>query len=365
MTLRHVVLIARKELRGLAGERTIVFAVLLQLFIAMFSSFLMVGLATLYDPDSVAGFSGARYAVGYTGSDSSLRDLLEASPDFTVHTMDLSTAVAALKERKLNAVIWVPATPPDADDPVKITLYTIKNDIQATVVNVKLKDVLLDYEEHLRAVRADRLTTRPVEVAVPPSAGGENFYEFVFGLLIPLLVFMPAIISAALIIDLVTEEYQHGTLETLMATPVTFGAMLWGKITACLVLVPVQAAAWLVLLAANGIAVQNAAPILLHVTAGSLILILIGALCALHYRERTSAQFIFSTGVVAVILLVLALPANPLNLIVRLAIGAIGAEHWIILAATCAAAALLARFTGWYADRVGGMRQDRILDEQR
>jgi ABC-2 type transport system permease protein len=364
MNLRHVALIARKELRGLATERTIVFAVLLQLFIAMFSSFLMVGLATLYDPDSVAGFSGARYAVGYTGGDSTLRELLEASPDFTVHPMDLSTAVAALKERKLNAVIWVPDTPPDAADPVKVTLYTIKNDIQATVVNVKLKSVLLDYEDSLRQIRADRLSERPIKVAVPPSAGGENFYEFVFGLLIPLLVFMPAIISAALIIDLITEEYQHGTLETLMATPVTFGAMLWGKVAACLVLVPVQAAAWLGLLAVNGIGVRNAVPILLHVTAGSLILILIGALCALHYRERTSAQFIFSTGVVGVILLILALPANPLNLIVLLAVGATGAEHWFILAATLAAAALLARLTGWYADRVGGTENNRILDEQ-
>jgi len=365
MNLRHVTLIARKELRGLANERTIVFAVLLQLFIAMFSSFLMVGLATLYDPDAVAGFSGTRYAVGYTGTDSVLRELLEESRDFRVYPMDLSTAVAALKERKLNAVIWVPATPPDAVEPVKITLYTIQNDIQATVVNVKIKDVLLDYEEQLRDLRTDRLTMEPVAVAIPPSAGGENFYEFVFGLLIPLLVFMPAIISAALIIDLITEEYQHGTLETLMATPVTFGAMLWGKIAACLVLVPVQAAAWLLLLAANGIVVQNAVPILLHVTAGSLILILIGAFCALHYRERTSAQFIFSTGIVVVILLVLALPANPLNLIVRLAIGAIGAEHWIILAATAAAAVLLASLTHAYADRVGGMRNNRILQDQR
>lgn len=365
MNLRHVAIIARKELRGLANERTIVFAVLLQLFIAMFSSFLMVGLATLYDPDSVAGFSGARYAVGYTGSDSSLRELLEASSDFTVHPMDLSTAVAALKERKLNAVIWVPDTPPDAVDPVKITLYTIKNDIQATVVNVKLKDVLLDYEEQLRALRADRLTTQPVEVAIPASAGGENFYEFVFGLLVPLLVFMPAIISAALIIDLITEEYQHGTLETLMATPVTFASMLWGKIAACLVLVPVQAGAWLLLLAANGIAVENAVPILLHVTAGSLILILIGASCALHYRERTSAQFIFSTAIVVVILVVLAMPHNPPNLIVRLAVGAAGAEHWAILAATAGAAALLALLTGAFAGRLGGAPRDRILDDER
>lgn len=38
---------------------------------------------------------------------------------------------------------------------------------------------------------------------LPPEG---DFFEFVFGLLIPLLVFMPAIIASALVIDLITEE---------------------------------------------------------------------------------------------------------------------------------------------------------------
>ena len=66
-----------------------------------------------------------------------------------------------------------------------------------------------------------------------------------------------------------------------------------------------------------------------------------------------------------VVLLVLALPQNPLNLIVRLAIGAIGAEHWIVLAATAMAAALLAVLTHAYAGRVSGVRDNRILQDQR
>ena len=64
-----------------------------------------------------------------------------------------------------------------------------------------------------------------------------------YGLLIPLLVFMPAIIASALVIDLITEEYQHDTLETLISTPITFTEMVWGKVLACEVLVPIQAGA--------------------------------------------------------------------------------------------------------------------------
>ena len=50
----------------------------------------------------------------------------------------------SLKERKLAAVVYVPDTKPDADEPVKITLYTIQNDLQAAVVDVKLKDVVCE-----------------------------------------------------------------------------------------------------------------------------------------------------------------------------------------------------------------------------
>jgi len=106
--------------------------------------------------------------------------------------------------------------------------------------------------------------------------------------------------------------------------------VIWGKIAACLVLVPIQAGAWMVLLQVNGIGIQHGPEILFHVTAGSCLLVL-GALTALHYRERTSAQFIFSTALVIVMLGALAFPLNPLNLI----------AHWVILAGVLATVLLL------------------------
>ncbi|MDP3564601.1 MAG: ABC transporter permease, partial [Methanoregula sp.] len=260
---------------------------------------------------------------------------------------------AALKERKLSAVIYVPDTSPSADEPVKITLYTLTNDLQSAIVDVKLKDIFLKYEKDLRQIRGYRLSEQPIPVQIPKASGGGDFYEFVYGLLIPLLVFMPAIIASALVIDLITEEYQHETLETLISTPITFTEMVWGKVLACELLVPIQAGAWLVLLMVNGIAIQNAGLILLQVVVTSLILILLGTLTALHYRERTAAQFIFSTALVVVILFVLALPSNPLNLLTRLAVGTAGPEQWLVLAATGGIIIILGYLTQKYAERVG------------
>ena len=353
MKARHLSLILRKEFRGLFNERTILLAVLLQLFIAMFSSFLMVGLTSMYDPSSLSKYSRFRYSVGYCGNDSGLRDYLDRSPDFTVYGMELSPAVAALKERKLAAVIYVPDTAPDADDPVKITLYSLQNDLQSAIVNVKLKDIFLKYEKDLRGVRVARLSEQPIPLRIPAARGGGDFYEFVYGLLIPLLLFMPAIIASALVIDLITEEYQHETLETLISTPVTFAEVVWGKVLACELLIPLQAGAWLLLLMINGIAIDNVPLILVQVTLTSFLPILLGALTALHYRERTSAQFIFSTALVVVILFVLALPANPLNILTRLAVGTAGIEQWIVLAGVIATGAVLAVATQKYAETIG------------
>ncbi len=351
MKPRHVWTIAKKELRGIGNERTIVLAILLQVFIAMFSSFLVVGLTSLYDPSSLGGMSGG-YAVGYAGTDAPLADLLEEKGDFEVYHMDLSEAVAALQERRLAAVVYVPDTPPDGIDPVKITLYTLKNDISASVTGVKIREAMEAYEVMLREARDDRLAAEPVDIAVPADAGGQSFFIFVYGLLVPLLLFMPAIISASLIIDFITEEYSTKTLDTLLSTPLTFTEILWGKVLAAWVLVPLQAGAWIVLLAANGIAIHNAPAILLHVSAASLVLILIGAIAALHYRERTSAQFVYSTALVAVLLAVLAIPGNPANLIVLLAAGSPAPLHGSALVGVLAGTAFLAIITDRYARRL-------------
>jgi ABC-type Na+ efflux pump permease subunit len=351
MNARFIGLIMKKDLSGLLNEKTILLAILLQVFIAMFSSFLMVGLTTMYDPSALQGYSGVRYGIGYAGSeDSGLKTYLSESSQFRVFDMELSPAVAALKERKLSAVVYVPRIPPDGDEPVKITLYLVQNDIQSAIVNVKLKEIFLEYEEELRSLRSDRLEIVPVALEFPGERG-EGFYEFIYGLLIPLLLFMPAIISSALIIDLITEEYQHRTLETLVSTPMAITDIIWGKILACEVLVPIQAGAWLVLLGLNGIVVSHVLPILLQVSASSMVLILVGALTALYYRERSTAQFVFSTAAVILILLALAFPNNPVNLVALLATGAPAAGSYAVLAGMVGLAVLLGLLVTSYAER--------------
>jgi ABC-2 type transport system permease protein len=350
MNARHIGIIAKKELKGLYNEKTIVLAVALQIFVALFSSFLMVGLATMYNPDTLSQYSPYQYTVAYSGNDSYLQDLLDAHGDFVVYGMDLSTGVANLKERKVSAVLFHSSTGAESSDPVRLTVYTIQNDLQASVVQAKLKPVLLEYEAYLRELRSDRLDQAPLHLEIPVTGTG-GMYEFVYGVLIPLLLFMPAIISGALIIDLITEEFQHNTLETLMATPVTFQEMVWGKVTAAMLLVPVQAGAWILLLWANGIGIAHAGGVLLHVTLAAAVMVLTGALIGITYRERSSAQFLFSLALVIFLLITLSIPGNPINQVVRLSVDTASFHHWLVAGLLALAACILAYGTTWYSAR--------------
>jgi len=53
--------IAGRELSGLRAEKTILLAIAIQLFIAAFSSFLVVGLVSMYDPGSLGGAERSRW----------------------------------------------------------------------------------------------------------------------------------------------------------------------------------------------------------------------------------------------------------------------------------------------------------------
>lgn len=342
MNGRFLYLIMKKDLSALSREKTIILAILLQLFVALFSSFLLVGLTSLYDPSAVGGYSGVQYRVAYAGEDLPLRFHLDTRDDVRVYPMDLSPAIASLKERKVSAVIYVPPSNPEGPDPITITLYTVQNDIQSAVINAKIKEALIEYEEELRELRSARLTVMPVGLQFPEDQGGSpGFYEFVYGLLLPLLLFMPAVVSAALIIDLITEEYEHRTYEVLLSAPVTMGEVIWGKILACFVLVPVQAGAWIILLSANGIPVAGLPLVMAYVLVSSLILILIAALTGLYYQERTGAQVIFSLVIVVLMLVVLAVPGNPLNQVAVLASGGNIPGRGMVLLLGAGAAAVL------------------------
>ena len=369
--------VTKKELRAIRAEKTIILAILLQVFIAMFSSFLMVGLSAMYNPDMYKSISGIQYAVGYVDaaayyegdlaelyadlyaegyeldfsfSHERLYDLIEEDREFVPYQLDLETALASLQERKLAAVLYVPEPDPTGQSALFLTLYTIQNDMQSTVIEAKMQDLFMKYEKELREMNIDRLDSVPTSLETGRMRGGD-FYEFLYLLLIPLLLFMPAIISSGLVVDLITEEFSYKTFDILKTTPLAMSEAIWGKVFACILIVPIQASAWLTLLACNGISTANPLLILAHVTLISSILIVIAGLLGMFYKDRSSAQLVFSALAVVLLMSALMFPYNPIHLAGMLAAGRFSSLYFLLIIGEFAFFLLLSGAFTWCIDR--------------
>ena len=308
--------VARRELASLRSEKTIVLAILIQLFIAAFSSFLAVGLVSLYDPGAVS--DGFVVEFGVTGEASEDLDpvLLGEESWEAVEYETRADALSDFRRGEVHAVLVVERGP---DGRAQVEAIAPDGNIRTTLVVTQLKAVLDEFEQRERRRLSSRLERRPVDPL--PDSGSSPYFGFTYTVLVPLLTFLPVFLSGSVTVDAITEEYDRGTLELLRVTPLTATDIVDGKLLAMGLLAPLQAGAWLLLLSFNGTAVSNPLEILLLVAAFSVVVVALGALLALHLRDRKQAQFLFSMGLLVTFSATYLLPESPANTVAKLAIG--------------------------------------------
>jgi ABC-type Na+ efflux pump permease subunit len=309
--------IARRELATLRSEKTIVLALLIQLFIAAFSSFLVVGLVSLYDPGSVDGFETT---VGVTGdARDDLLAVVEESAGMEGVAYDSQRAARRAFERgAVDAVVLAD----ERAGRVFLSATAPEGSVRTTVVVVQLRDALSRFERVERTERAAFLSATPLDL--PPRTGSTPYYGFSYTVLLPLLCFLPVFISGSTTVDSVTEEFERGTLELLRVAPVSTVDVVDGKVWAAAALAPAQAALWLLLLEVNGTTVQNPVAILGVVAALALLVVTVGATVALLAPDRRVSQFLYSVGVLVAFGGATLLPLNPVTTVARLAVGSVG-----------------------------------------
>jgi ABC-type Na+ efflux pump permease subunit len=317
--------IAQRELATLRSEKTIVLALLIQLFIAAFSSFLVVGLVSLYDPGSVEGYETT---VGVTGdaADDLLR-VVDEQPSMAGTAYDSQAAArTAFRNGEVDAVlladrragrVFVTATVPDGS-------------VRTTVIVVQLRDALSTFERTERDAKASFLSSTPLDL--PPRAGSTPYYGFSYTVLLPLLCFLPVFISGSMVVDSVTEEVDRGTLELLRVAPVSTVDIVDGKVWAAAALAPAQAGLWLALLDFNGTTVRHPLALLAVVGALALLVVTLGATIALLAPDRRAAQFLYAVGVLVAFGGSTLLPYSPVNTVARLAVDSVGATYPLLVA---------------------------------
>lgn len=319
-------IIAKKEMGSLLQEKTLVLAIIVQLLIASFSSLLVIGLASFFDPSALDKYGDQRANVGIVG-EGELKQFIEKSHVKPYYYQDISSALADFNKNKIDAVVVIPPQGSESTEIIQLVIYLPKSDIKGTFVTLQLKKPLEEYEAFVRDVRSPRIGFEPVKLyidSIPKKTS--TYFEFIYGILIPLLVFTPVFISGGLIIDMFTEEFERKTMDLLMVSPMSFLEILKGKMLTAVIIVPMQVFLWLALVSLNGVVVYNIGIILLLASVIAVIVVIIGAAVAVKYRERAISQYIYSLILILLFLVGYLFADSPFNMVTRLSSGAAGIE---------------------------------------
>ena len=341
--------IAKRDLSSLTREKTIVLALLIQLFIAAFSSFLVVGLTSLYDPGSV---ESGEVTVGVTGDIP--EELTEAADGqdsvSAVQYSDREAALAAFDRGQVDAVLSGRTVPTEGGTRIEVAAIAPAENLRTTLIVVQVRQVLTRLERTERFERADYLGFRPVEL--PDGVDASPYFGFTYTVLIPLLLFLPPFISGSVAVDAITEEIERGTLELLRVAPVSLVDIVDGKAAAMVLLAPLQAALWILLLGFNGITIQHVLPLLAFVTAIAAVVVVVGVVLGLVMARRRQAQLLYSVLVIVLFGVAILLPEHPATTVAKLAVASPTPATFAHVGGFLAVAATLYAATRRFAGRL-------------
>jgi len=307
-------------------EKTLVLAIIVQLFIASFSSLLVIGLASFFDPSALDKYNSPRSNVGIVGS-GELKQFIERGHIRPHNYTNLSSAVTGFYNNEVDAIIVIPKEAANGTEIIQVMTYLPKSDIKGTLAMLQLKKPLENYEAYAQDLRTSRLGFEPIRLIVDRSPKKTStYFEFIYGILIPLLIFTPIFISGGLIIDMLTEEYERKTLDLLLVSPLSFSEILDGKMITAIIIVPAQALLWLLLVTINGVVVNNIGLLLILSGIVAAIVVILGAMIAVRFKKRMVSQYLYSLVLIMLFLAGYLFSNSPFNLATRLSAGSIGAQ---------------------------------------
>jgi ABC-2 type transport system permease protein len=311
--------VVKKELSSVGRDRTILIAVLIQLFIASFSSVLLIGLLSLYDADSAGLYNALNIRVALVGDDSgALTGFLQQRGFQVLPYPSTSAAEPDFFAGQVRAILELPpaaGSEAASSDLVQMRLFLPAEETSATLILNQLQEPLKRYENTLRVERQVQVRYTGLK-GQPPTT-----FEFIYSVILPMLMFFPAFVAGGMVVDSLSEEVENNTFETLLSAPLTPNIAITAKIAAALILTAAQCLAWLGLLYMNGIEIHNRLLVLLLaiITAG--IVTVLAATTAVAFRDRERSQFVFSLVLLAVTSASYLLNFSPIQTISRLAIG--------------------------------------------
>ena|GEM_PF-55549 len=326
--------IAKRDLASLSREKTIVLALLIQLFVAAFSSFLVVGLTSLYSPGSVAA---GEVVVGVAGEHDDA--LVRAANDQQGVRTIVYPSPEAARDAYQGGNVHATLLAGDSGDRIDVTVIAPTESIETTLIVDQVRTLLESVERTERIARADSLDRSTVPL--PDDVDASPYFGFTYTVLVPLLLFLPPFISGSVAVDALTEEIERGTLELLRVAPLSLVDIVDGKALAMILIAPAQAVLWIGLLGFNGIGIANVPQILLVVSALTTLVVTLGLSLGVLTAKRRQAQLLYSVLVIFGFGLLTLAPEHPATTVAKLAVDSPTTATMLHVAAYAVAAVVL------------------------
>jgi ABC-2 type transport system permease protein len=311
----------KRELKSITKEKTIMFAIIVQFFIASLSSIILVGVMAFYDPASICENARVDIRVGVVRgfennvSDEKTETLLNYLDESNISIapfFNMADAEAAFRTGRVDTIMSIPES---KNGVVNMQLTLPELDTKKTVIFMMLDEPLKKYENYLRQ-------TNGVVLNYDNTVGKSGTtYEFLYSLIVPILMLFPALIAGSIVIDSMSEEFENKTFDTLTSAPVSLGQVFTSKIAAAVSTAIIQVVMWVGLLRLNDIVIQNAVLVMLLAVIIAAAISIVAAIIALYFKDRERTQFVYSIILVAAIGGSYFLNPSPFGLITRLAAG--------------------------------------------
>jgi len=311
--------LVKKELKSIRKEKTIMFAIMIQFVIASCSSIMLVGVMAFYDPSSIGENTNAHINVGVVGDMSSpvfaslgVQKSIRVIP-FSNDAADQEAAQMAFQDHKVDAIVSIP--PAGNTGTVDMKLFLPKSDAESTIILMTLDEPLKKAENIMRhnngvQLKYDGLQGKP-----------STDYEFLYSVIIPLLMFFPALIAGSIVIDTFSEEMEGKTLDTLWSAPVSLNHIFSSKIFAAILTALLQCIIWATLLRFNSFSIHSLGPVLLLSVIIAAVVSFGAGIIGLYFKDRERSQFIYSLALLGAAGISYLFNPSPFSLMTRLAIG--------------------------------------------
>ena len=303
-----------KELRAITREKTILIAITIQLFIASFSSALLIGLLSLYDPESISVNARVNLRVGVVANDFST-PLVRYLRDNPLRVSLFGNATDANRAFENHAVDVIVRVPDDTGGPLDLQMFLPRAETSASFILLILREPLKRYENFLRAARG--VVVNYTDIPGLP----DTSFQFLYSVIIPMLMFFPAFVAGSLVIDSLSEELETHTLETLYSAPLSLNTIFAAKIFAAFLVALAQCVLWLALLRLNQIDIQNIGLVLALAALVAATNIVLSAFTATSLHDRERSQFVYSIFIVFAASASSLFDAAPIQMMTRLATG--------------------------------------------